>query len=126
MTVSGERFLELCGARSFVISRHALGCLAKRTGRQLNREAAADLFLEAQQVTRRQMILLGYRPAYAARRSRGEDSWYFRIEVEGCEAVAVVGRGRQDGEYVWLTTYARNAQTEQLRLADWPAVASYA
>ena len=122
MAVTGEKFLELSKAEEFEVAKHALYRLREHTGRRLSGEEAMELFRGARQVRPKQLIWLGYRPAYGRRRAHGQQSWYFGTTVAGREVIAVVGEGDMDGRFVWVTTYGRNAQTEQLGALSYDAV----
>ena len=126
MGVSGERFLELTRAKGLQISKHALRRLHERTGWHVSEEDSFALFLGARQVSAHEMIMLGYRPAYGRRLRKGQRSWYFRLIVGSGEAVAVIGEAVMEDEYVWLTTYGRNSQTEQLCTATYDRLACVA
>ena len=123
MAVTGEKFLALSKAEGLEISVHALRRLHERTGRRVSEEEAFELFLSARQVRAHEMIVLGYRPAYGSRLKEGQKSWHFRLLVGGEEAIAVVEQSFREGEYVWMTTYGRNAQTEHLCTATCDALA---
>jgi len=123
MAVSGERFLELTKAERLEISGHALRRLHERTGWRLSEEESFELFLSAKQVRVPEMMMLGYRPAYGRRLRKGQRSWYFRLLLGGEEAVAVIGQAFGEGGYVWMTTYGRNSQTEQLCMGTYERLA---
>ena len=122
MAVNGERFLRLSRAEALHISRHALDRIDQHVGRYVGREEALDLFCRGTQVRAEGLLQLGYRPAYAGRLARGQRSWYFRFGIEGTELIAVIGQGMLPGEYVWLTTYGRNRQTDQYQVATFEDV----
>lgn len=118
MAATGAKFLTLAHVESLLLSRHALDRLHEHTGVGLSEEEAYEAFYDGRQLRDTDLILLGYRPAYGRRMNQGQKSWYFRIDVDGQEAIAVIGEGMAPGEYVWLTTYGRNRQTDAFRLAD--------
>jgi hypothetical protein len=123
MGVTGERFLELSRAEALEVSVHALDRLCERVGFRLTTEEAIGLFQRGRQVKADEMILLGYRPAYGRRLHRGRRSWYFLLPVHGAELIAVVSQSDGEGEFAWVTTYAPNAQTDELRMASYDALA---
>ena len=117
MGITGEKFLTLSRAAEFIVSGHALDRIQQRTGAPVGIETAAEAFQNARQLRYADMLLLGYRPRYGQRIRQGQKSWYFRFELAGTELVAVVTEGQLEGQYVWITTYTPNRQTEQLRVA---------
>jgi hypothetical protein len=123
MGVTGAKFLELSKAEAFEVAKHALYRLREHTGFRFSEDEALGLFRAARQVRPKQLIWLGYRPAYGRRKANGQKSWYFRTTVAGREVIAVVGEGDLEGQFVWVTTYGRNAQTDQLRAASYEALA---
>lgn len=118
MTVRGEKWMELSGTRELEVTRHALVMLRRRTGRPLSEDEARECFVRGQQVTPDQMLLLGYRPAYGRRRRKCCQSWYFRLDIGGREAIAVVQEGLFEGQFTWITTYAPNRQSREYRLLE--------
>lgn len=117
MAIRGGRFLELAKAAEFTITGHALTRLSERAGRRFTRGEAFELFLGGAQLTHREMMEAGHRPAYRARKKRGVPSWYFSLPgLEG--AAAVVTKGKGLGEFVWVTTYAANHRARSNRLRD--------
>ena len=123
MATTGGKFLRLSNATCFTISDHALLRLEEHTDMEPTRGLASVLFEHSRQVNSQEMRLLGYRPAYGRRLMRGEKSWYFRFQVFCQELIAVIGESASPGEYVWLTTYSPNRQTELLRVADFESLA---
>lgn len=123
MAISGEKFLEVTRARVFRITGHALKRIRERAGRPIGREEAAEAFLEARQVRPEDMYKLGYRPAYGRRKQRGENSWYFRLKLAGRELIAVLTDEGEGEEFCWVTTYGRNAQTNQLQQVEYDNLA---
>ena len=117
MRITGEKFLKLSRAAELVVSGHALGRVRQHTGASVPLQTALGLFQDARQLRHAEMLLLGYRPRYGLRMRQGQKSWYFRFELAGTELVAVVTEGQLEGQYVWITTYTPNRQTEQLRVA---------
>jgi len=113
MAITGQRWLQLTRAEHLEVCAHALHRIRERAGRWLNEEQAIELFLSARHVRPDDLLLLGYRPAYHRRLRGGQKSWYFRIVVEGRELIAVIGQ-QGDGDFAWVTTYGRDAQTDQL------------
>ena len=118
MGVSGAKFLELSKANGLKVTGHALRRAEQHTGNRFSEEDALDRFRRARQLRPREMILLGYRPAYGRRLRRGCKSWYFHMDVGGHEIVAVVQQGGFEGEFVWVTCYAPGVQTRHYRLAE--------
>jgi hypothetical protein len=125
MAVNGEKFLKLSNAECIQISAHASKRLGEHMGRAIPEDQAYEVFCKGRQITAHEAILLGYRPAYGRRLSNGEKSWYFRLELNGQEMIAVVTEGDYPGEFVWVTTYAPDRQTEQCRMAT-PAMLGFA
>lgn len=125
MAVNGARFLKLSSAERLAVTRHALDRIQEHAGRCLSEEQACEVFCAGRQVTALQALLLGYRPAYGRRMNQGQKSWYFRLQLDGRELIAVVTEGDYPDEFVWVTTYAPNRQTEQYRMAT-PAMLGFA
>jgi hypothetical protein len=117
MAVNGAKLLKLSNAEGFTISAHAFQRLGEHTGRFIPEDQAHEVFCEGRQITAQEAILLGYRPAYGRRLNGGQKSWYFRIELDGREMIAVVTEGDHPGEFVWVTTYGRNQQADALQIA---------
>ncbi len=115
MSVSGERFMELSGIQELAISRHARSRIMEYTGLRLTPWEALELFLDGCQLKERDMLALGYRPAYGKRRRQGEQSWYFLLSLHGEELVAVLGQDHPENDIAWATTYSPGAQTKELR-----------
>lgn len=115
MAIRGDRFLELNKVERLRITEHALNRAWEHSGHALTHSVANALFLSSRQLPVSEMLLLGYRPAYARRRKQGESSWYFRFRIFGQELIAVISEDANDGRPVWVTTYARNAQTDIYR-----------
>jgi hypothetical protein len=118
MAVDGAKFLKLSNAEGFTISAHAVQRLGEHTGRFIPEDQAHEVFCKGRQITAQEAILLGYRPAYGHRPNGGQKSWYFRIEPDSREMIAVVTEGDYPGEFVWVTTYGRNQQTDALQIAS--------
>ncbi len=114
MSITGQQFLKVSKATQLEVTEHALRRIRQRAGTRLSEREAMALFLDARYVHPEDLLLLGYRPAYGRRQRRGQKSWYFRLPLAGCELIAVIGQ-RRDGSMAWVTTYAPNPQTEQLR-----------
>ena len=112
----GNTFLHVTKATAFTITPHALDRIGQRVGFRPTAGLAHVWFGRSRQVDYADMLALGYRPGYPRRKRAGKSSWYFRFSVFGEELVAVVGEGRQPGEYVWVTTYGRDAETEINRM----------
>jgi hypothetical protein len=125
MSVRGERFRKLNGAQHLEVTDHALRRIRQRAGMRLSEREALALFLNARQMRTEDLLVLGYRPAYGRRLRQGQKSWYFRLPLRGCEMIAVIGQ-RYDGSIAWVTTYAPNAQTEELRATTNDAVPALA
>jgi len=123
MAITGERFLEVTHAETFSISWHAQDRIREFLGREISEETVFRLFRKGRQLTAQEMIHLGYRPMYNNRLQHGRKSWYFRFELDGCEFVAVIGEGWDEREFVWITTYARNRQTNHYRVATYRQLA---
>ena len=123
MAITGEKFLEVTHAEAFSISWHAQDRIKESLGREILEETAFRFFCKGRQLSAQEMIPLGYRPMYNHRLQRGQKSWYFRFEIDGCEFVAVIGEGWDEREYVWTTTYARNRQTNHYRVATYRQLA---
>ena len=119
MAITGEKFLEVTRAAAFSISWHALDRIRESLGREILEETVFQLFRQGRQLTAQEMIRLGYRPRHNNRMQRGQKSWYFRFEIDGCQFVAVIGEGWDEREFVWITTYARNRQAEHYRVATY-------
>lgn len=117
MATNGEKFLALTRAKHFVLSGHALDRIEQYTGLRPTAALAHMLFRRSQYHRAEDLMLFGYRPAYARRVQRGVRSWYFVFSLFGQELVAVVSKGTRLDEFVWVTTYAPNAQTLHYRLA---------
>ncbi len=126
MAVTGQRFLELSKAEGFEVTGHALVRLCERCGKWLAGGEARWAFCCARQVRPKQLIAMGYRPAYGKRLRKGQKSWYFRFLVNGREAIAVVQEGLIEGTYVWVTTFGRNRQSDHYRALSYEAVACMA
>ena len=107
--------MELSRIRELAISRHALARIREYTGLHLNPWEALELFLDGRQLKEREIVNLGYRPAYGRRRKRGTQSWYFLLSLCGEELVAVLGQDYSGNDISWVTTYAPGAQTRELR-----------
>jgi len=125
MGVTGERFLQLNHADGLELTSHALERLAEHARCWVPAEKALMLFRAARQVRPKAMLLLGYRPAYGRRRRRGQKSWYFRFTASGRELIAVIGQS-DSGALVWMTTYGRTRQSDQLRIAEYGHLAGVA
>ncbi len=123
MGIVGNRFLELSGAKSFIVTTHALERMREFAGFRPTSGLAHVWFSRSRQLSHQEMLQLGYRPSYEHRRAEGIKSWYFRFFVFADEMVAVVGEGEIPGEYIWLTTYGRNLQNDQLSMFGSPAMA---
>ena len=87
-------------------------------------ETAAEAFQNARQLRYADMLLLGHRPRYGQRIRQGQKSWYSGFELRGTELVAVVTEGQLERQYVWVTTYSPNNQTEQFRVPPSEALAA--
>lgn len=122
MATTGEKFMRLCKAVTLTITSHAMDRMAKPLGWNPTPSLAAAFFRGSRYVKPDQLYRLGYRPAYGRRQRAGERTWYFLFRVFGQELVAVVGKGDGPGEYVWVTTYAPDAQTDHFRLGEPEAV----
>lgn len=117
MAVTGAKFLRLTKARTFTVTTRAMTRLGERSGRRITREEAFRLFCRGIHLRAEEAFLLGYRPGYAGRLQQGQKSWYFRLDLDGEELIAVLGEALFERELVWVTTYAPNQQTAQYRLA---------
>ncbi|HOX40541.1 MAG TPA: hypothetical protein PL033_21395 [Candidatus Brocadiia bacterium] len=117
MAITADRFMDLNGLSELRITGHALGRIEEQVGCEVGADDIADPFLTARQVKPFQMLILGYRPKYATRKSSGEKSWYFRFLFKAWEFIAVLSQ-KGDGQIKWVTTYARNPQNDALRLLD--------
>jgi len=124
MAVHGDKFLILSKAHAFTIREHALDRVLQHTGLLPTRALAFALFDRSRQLKVADMILLGYRPAYSRRKRRGKSSWYFRFHLFAKELIAVVQKGSEPGEYVWVTTYGLTAQNINLRIETRPVLAA--
>ena len=123
MAISGDRFLKVTKAKALRISRHAMDRMNQRVGVHPTRGLAAVLFNRSRQVKAPEMFMMGYRPSYGTRMACGERSWYFRFNFFAEELIAVIGEGDAQDEYIWLTTYAPDAQLEHYRLTGKEAAA---
>jgi len=117
MATNGEKFLRLTRATALTVSGHALDRIEQYTGLRPTVALAQMLFRRSAYHRAEDLYLFGYRPGYARRLRRGVRSWYFVFSLFGQELVAVVSTGPRPNEYVWVTTYAPNAQTAHYRLA---------
>ena len=119
MAITGEKFLSLNRTSCLRYSRHAKERLDEILGyRYADRDMEA-LFSGARQIKSSEMVMLGYRPDYDGRKSRGIDSWYFRAEVGGTEVVIVVGYCKIYERLIWVTTLGRSRQTDAYAVADY-------
>ncbi len=114
MSVSGNRFLELSGAETFVVTNHALDRIQEQLGFRPTQGLAHVWFSRSRQLSTNDMHSSGYRPGYRRRRAHGQSSWYFGFRVFGADLVAVVSKSDTEHEYTWITTYARNPQADLL------------
>ncbi|MCX7934917.1 MAG: hypothetical protein N3A66_06620 [Planctomycetota bacterium] len=123
MAITGEKFLALNNAAEMIISEHALARMAEGRGEAVDETRALREFLSARQVRSKEIFLLGYRPNYHGRLKQGMKSWYFRLEANSIEQIAVIGQREPDGKIVWLTTYTRNAQTDHYQALSYAELA---
>jgi hypothetical protein len=114
MATTGAKFLRLNRTDEIEIAEHALCRIRERTGVCLSRDNALVIFAAARMVRPEDLFSLGYRPRYHGRRERGQQTWYFCIQLDGHELIAVIGED-SGGGLVWVTTYAASTQTELLR-----------
>ena len=124
MAITGAGFLNVSKAERFTVSNHALDRIWQHTDLNPTRALATVLFSHSRQVKPFQMMLMGYRPAYARRLKEGKKSWYFRFMLLGEELIAVVTEGSEAGEYAWVTTYHPSQQSEHYRLATYEMLAA--
>jgi hypothetical protein len=121
MATSGEKFLRLTKATGLHVTGHALERIRERTGIPLESDEAFEHFRDARQIRLPQLLTLGYRPRYEGRRQRGCQSWYFRMNLDGQEIIAVVQQGPEPEQYLWVTSYAPDAQALQYRVSGMAA-----
>ena len=113
--ITGEKFLRLNKSESLEVTKHARIRMCDACGTWVQtEEELLELFKESKQVKIDDIISLGYRPRYGSRKSRGEDSWYFRFFVNDVELIAVISK-KEDNELRWVTTYSPSLQTEIYR-----------
>jgi len=117
MAITGEKFLQL-EKKSLIITGHALSRIRDLAGVNIDPNTALNIFNEARQVKYENLLALGYRPAKKRRSQKGITSWYFKTEIGGEEAIAVISTGRESHALLWITTYFRDKQTEELRKAN--------
>lgn len=122
MAISGKKFLNVTKARGLSITNHALRRIHQRGGEDLSRKEAAEVFMNARQIRPDKLRLLGYRPGYGRRKSNGEQSWYFRFTLRGSELIAVLTDEPGNRSFAWVTTYGRNAQTDQLAACSYKSL----
>ena len=106
---TGKKFLKLSRAETIIITNHAKERIENECKACPSHEELMELFLEAKQLKHTEVLNLGYRPKYGNRKRRNQDSWYFQLQVEGEEFIAVVTERNE--EYFWVTTYSPNEQT---------------
>ncbi len=123
MASNGRKFLWLNRDRKFLITKHALQRIKDRTGVSISTRQAYNIFLGASQLKQAEMFLLGYRPNYNARYMEGTLSWYFRIDLNDRELIAVVSQKNGGDNLAWVTTYCRDQQNDHLALTHFEALA---
>ena len=117
MAITGEKFLQF-EKKSLIITGHALSRIRDLAGVNLDPATALEMFHAARQVKCEELFALGYRPAIKRRKQKGIKSWYFRTEIEGEEAIAVISTGQESHALLWITTYFKDKQTEEFRKAE--------
>lgn len=120
----GETFLQRSSATEFTISGHALDRIGERAGFRPTKALAHVWFERSRQLSYDEMVALGYRPNYCGRLKKGQPSWYFRFFVFNEEMIAVVNPAGKPGEYVWVTTYGRDVETDLFSWNRQPAWAA--
>lgn len=119
MATTGQKFLELAGAGSIRVTRHAQKRNQEGTGLYVSEHIARQWFQQAVLTSVDDLRGLGYRPAYQRRKDQGTTSWYFRLPIASAECFAVVQQD-DDGELVWVTTYSPTLQSQHLRIHNAP------
>ncbi len=107
--------MKLTGTENVVVSRHALDRLEQYGPRHIREGLAGLLFRRSRYLRHEEIVQLGYRPGFEARRSQGVRSWYFRLPLLSHELIAVLTQGARPGEMVWTTTYAPDPLTLRRR-----------
>lgn len=114
MGVTGTKFMTLTKAARLCITDHAMERIAQYAGIAPTPGLAQAFFERSIHVRHEELRAMGYRPAYGERIRHGRRSWYFQFQVFGDQLIAVLTEGDRTDEFVWVTTYGRNAQTEWL------------
>lgn len=114
--MEGDKFLWVSKAESMEITEHALERIYQHCRRWLSKQNAYEIFQQATLLKPWQIAVLGYRPGYTWRLLQGIHSWYFRFTLNGEELVAVLSEGQTKGEFVWVTTYGRNRESDLRRM----------
>jgi len=117
--ISGKKFLNLNNKESVIITNHALDRIADCMGRPISIQSALKLFEESRQIKYGDLLLMGYRPAFAGRKKKGVMSWYFRLESQESEMIAVISNSQRGDALVWLTTLFENKQTRNFRILNY-------